>query len=56
MMSYRKEIIDMLYWQTDESWFVFDPSYKHHYRLTVEAPERAQKSYADWIKYREMHE
>ena len=56
MMSCRPEFVEMLYWQNDESWFVFDPSYEHHYRLTDKAPERARKAYTDWIEYRNTHE
>ena len=56
MMTYRPEIVEMMFWSKNKSWYVFDPSYEHHYRLTDKAPERARKAYADWINYRKNHE
>ncbi len=47
-MTYRPEVVEMLYWRTDKSWYVFDPSGDLPYRLTEKAPERAIAAYKKW--------
>jgi len=49
-MTHRAEVVEMMYWCKDKSWYVFDPSFDYKYRLTENAPERAQKAYNDWLK------
>ncbi len=55
-MTHRPEVVESLFWTKDKSWYVFDPSYEHHYRLTENAPERARKAYNIWLEYRKTHE
>ena len=55
MMEHSQKTREMLYWLSDKSWFEFDPSVKHQYRLTSTAPQRARDSFSVWIKYREEH-
>lgn len=54
-MTTNPKLIEMMYWATDERWFVFNPSWKERYRLTAEAPERARIAYDEWLRYQITH-
>ena len=54
-MTKRKEVWDRLFWATDDSWSVYDPSAEFSYRLTENAPPKARVSFEKWLAYRRAH-
>ena len=54
-MTLKSEVWDLLYWETNEEWSIFDPSAEFSYRLTDKAPPEAVESFEKWLAYRRAH-
>lgn len=53
-MTTNPEIMERVYWLHDKSWYTHEEGMGDEgYRIKEDAPERAKKSFEEWLKHKD---
>lgn len=54
-MTTNPEVMERMYWHSNPSWYSYDDTIGgiEGYQINPDAPERAQKSFKEWLKHRD---